>query len=59
MVTIKTPDNVYGLKNHDWVEYCGEIWMVMNVQKVKARMQQTQFATDRHCSHYFYIELRK
>lgn len=58
-VTIKTPDNVAGLKSEDLVLYQGEKWIVTNVQKIKARMQQTQFATDKNCSHYWYIELRK
>ena len=57
--TIKTPDNVYGIKSEDIVEYQGEKWFVASVQKIKARMQQTEFATDKNCSHYWYIELRK
>lgn len=58
-VTIKTPDNVAGLKSEDLVLYQGEKWIVTNVQKIKARIQQTEFATDKYCSHYWYIELRK
>lgn len=57
--TIKTPDDIYGIVSQDLVWYQGEKWIVVSVQKIKARMQQTQFATDRYCSHYWYIELRK
>lgn len=58
-ITIMTPDNVYGIKNNDLVMFQGEKWIVVDVQKRKAHMQQSQFASDRHCSHFFYIELRK
>lgn len=57
--TIKTPDNIDGIKSECLVWYQGELWVVVDVQKVKARIQQTQFATDKNCSHYWYIELRK
>ena len=57
--TIKTPDDIYGIVSQDLVWYQGEKWIVVSVQKIKARIQQTQFATDRYCSHYWYIELRK
>lgn len=56
---IKTPDNIMGIKNNDLVEYQGECWIVANVQKSKAKMQNTQYANDRKCSHYWYLELRK
>ena len=58
-ITIKTPDNVYGIQSEDLVLYKGERWIVVNVQKMKARMQQSEFATDMNCSHYYYIELRR
>ena len=58
-VTIKSPDNLWGISADDLILYQGEKWIVVSVQKIKARMQQTQFASDRHCSHYWYIELRK
>ena len=58
-ITIQTPDDVYGIKNNDLVLYQDEKWIVINVSKRKARMQQSQFASDRYCSHYWYIELRK
>ena len=57
--TIKTPDDVFGIQSECLVWYQGELWLVVDVQKIKARIQQTQFATDKHCSHYWYIELRK
>ena len=58
-VTIKTPDNIIGLKNNDLVLYQGEKWIVMNVQKRIAHNQQSYFANNKHCSHFSYIELRK
>lgn len=58
-ITIKSPDDCGMLKEKDIVEYEGEYWMVKDVQKRKARMQQSEFARDKYCSHYWYIELRK
>ena len=58
-VTLKTPDNCEGLESKDLVEYEGEIWIVDSVQKRKPRKQNTYFARDKHCSHFWYIELRK
>lgn len=58
-VTIKTPDNIMGIKPEDVVYYAGELWIVSSFQKIKAKMQQTQFASDNNCSHYWYIELRR
>lgn len=58
-VTIKTPDDLTGISGEDLVWYEGEKWIVSSFQKIKARMQQTEFATDKHCSHYWYLELRR
>lgn len=58
-VTLKTPDDVTGIKNKDIVLYRGEKWFVVSVQKILARIQQSEYATDHNCSHYWYIELRK
>ena len=58
-ITIQTPDNVFGLKNNDLVLYQGEQWIVNNVSKRKAHIQQSHFAPDKYCSHFWYIELRK
>ena len=58
-VTIKTPDNVYGIESECLVLYQEELWLVVDVQKIKARTQQTFYANDKNCSHYYYIELRK
>ena len=58
-VTIKSPDNLMGIKNNDLIEYQGEKWIVVNVQKTKARIQNSYYANDKNCSHYWYIELRK
>ena len=57
--TIRSPDDCFGLKQDDLVEYQGETWIVVTVQKGKAKLSNTFFATDRNCSHYWYIELRK
>lgn len=59
MTTIKSPDNLSKIKSEDLVEYQGEKWIVVNVQKSKAKIQNTMFATDKNCSHYWYLELRK
>lgn len=58
-VTLKTPDDCVGLQSKYLVEYQGEFWIVVSVQKSKARKSNTMFASDRNCSHYWYIELRK
>lgn len=58
-ITLKTPDNLDGIKNHDLVEYQGEKWVIENVQKSKAKIQNTQYAINKNCSHYWYLELRK
>ena len=58
-VTIKSPDNLEDIKSEYIVEYQGEKWIVVSVQKSKARMQNTFFAADKNCSHYWYLELRK
>lgn len=59
MITIKSPDNLMGIKSKDLVEFQGEKWIVVNVQKSKAKIQNTQYAANRNCSHYWYLELRK
>ena len=58
-VTIKSPDNCEGLKNNDLVEYQGCLWRVDNVQKKKARIQNSEFAADSVVSHYWYLNLVK
>lgn len=58
-ITIKTPDNIMGMEANDLVYYDGQKWMVVTYQKIKARMQQSMFASDKNCSHYWYIELRR
>ncbi len=58
-VVIKSPDDLTGIKSEDIVEYEGELWMVRSVQKRKARIQQSEFASNSQCSHYWFIELRK
>lgn len=58
-VTIKSPDNLENIRSKDLVEYQGEKWIVVSVQKSKAKIQRTYFASDKNCSHYWYLELRK
>lgn len=58
-VTIKSPDDLSGIKENDLVLYQGEKWIVLSVQKTKARVQNTMFASDKNCSHFWYLELRK
>ena len=58
-VSIRTPDNCFGLKSEDLVQYQDEIWIVVDAQKSKARKGSTMFASDKNCPHYWYIELRK
>ena len=58
-VTIKSPDDLGKIQSKDLVEYQGEKWVVVSVQKSKARLQKTYFASDKNCSHYWYLELRK
>ena len=56
---IQSPDDLGKIKNNDVILYQGEIWFVKDVQKRKFRIQSTEFATDRNCSHNWYIEIRK
>lgn len=58
-VTLKTPDNLTGIKNNDLVEFRGEKWIVIDAQKKKAKVQQTYFLKSECCSHLWYLELRK
>lgn len=58
-VTIKSPDDLAGMKANDLVEYLGERWIVTNVQKVKSRKQNARYAKDGYCSHFWYVDLRR
>ena len=58
-ITLKTPDNCEKLKSEDLVEFRDELWIVVSVQKSKARTGNRMFVKDQYCSHYWYIELRK
>ena len=57
--TIKSPDNLENIKADDLVEYQGELWRVDDIQKSKAKIQNTLYAYDRNCSHFWYLSLRK
>ena len=65
-VTIMTGDDLssmYNIKqdvrNRVLVEYQGELWRVDNVQKRKARIQNSEFANPDYVSHYWYLSLIK
>ena len=58
-ITIKSPDNLEGVASEDLVEFRGSKWRVINVQRSKARNQNTFFGRESNCSHYWYLELRK
>ena len=58
-ITIKSPDNLVQIVEKDLVEFNGELWIVDNVQRSKAKNQNTFFAKDKNCSHYWYLELSK
>ena len=58
-ITIKSPDNLNGIASEDLVEFRGELWRVISVQRSKARNQNTFFGQEKNCSHYWYLELRK
>ena len=65
-VTIMSSDNLASLqakqldmRNEVLVEYQGELWRVDNVQKRKARIQNTEFGNVNRVSHYWYLSLIK
>lgn len=65
-VTIMSSDNLTSLssealnvKNKVLVEYQGQIWRVENVQKRKARIQNSEFGNPNRISHYWYLSLIK
>ena len=58
-ITIKSPDNLSSIREKDIVKFRGEMWRVSSVQRSKARNQNTFFAKDNNCSHYWYLELSK
>lgn len=57
--TIKSPDDLGNIKVDDYIEYQGEIWRVDDVQQTKAKLQNTYYADNKNCSHFWYIALRK
>lgn len=65
-ITIMSGDDLTSLyntkldiKNKVIVEYQGEIWRVENVQKRKARIQNSEFGNPDRLSHYWYLSLIK
>ena len=58
-VTIFTTDDVKNIKRNDIVEYQEELWRVSDVQRKKARIQNSEFAAATNVSHYWYLTLKK
>lgn len=58
-VTLESPDDCSMLESKDLVEYQGEKWIVVSVQRSKARVNSTIFLKEKYCPHYWYIELRQ
>lgn len=65
-VTIMSSDDLTDLYNNKkemsnrvLVDYQGEIWRVNDVQKRKARIQNSEFANPDYVSHYWYLSLIK
>lgn len=65
-LTIMSSDDLTGLYNSSQdisnrvlVKYQGELWRVDNVQKRKARIQNSEFAKSSEVSHYWYLSLIK
>lgn len=59
IVTIATPDDLTGIKQNDYVEYQGKMWVVENFQTKKFRIQSSEFATADKVSHDWYLTLRR
>lgn len=58
-ITLKTPDNINGIKQNDIVLFRGETWMVETAQRKKAKAQNSCFLKSDNCAHFWYLELRK
>ena len=65
-VVIMSPDDLSSLysvqqdiRNKVIVQYQGELWRVDNVQKRKARIQNSEFGRIASISHYWYLSLIK
>lgn len=66
VLTIMTGDDLSDLyndkqdiRNRVIVEYQGDIWRVDNIQKRKARIQNSEFGKVSKTSHYWYLSLIK
>lgn len=65
-VTLKSPDDLtdmyvqtQDITNKALVEYQGEIWRVEDVQKKKARIQNSEFGKVSTISHFWFLSLIK
>jgi len=58
-ITIRTPDDVEGLKNNCIVEYQDDKWIVVSVQRKNVRNGMTEFAREKNVPHFFIIQMRR
>jgi hypothetical protein len=58
-VTIRTPDDVTGIKNNCIVLYEGFAWRVVSVQRKNIRNGMTEFAEENDVPHFYYLQLRR
>lgn len=62
-ITIRTPDDVSTLqkqvKNNCIIEYQGEKWIAVSVQRKNIRNGMTEFTSERNVPHFFIIQMRK
>lgn len=58
-ITIKTPDNMLGIKTDDAIEFDGERWFVSAISRQRVRIQQSDFTNQKSLHYYWYLSLRK
>ena len=58
-VTLRTPDDISGIKNDDIVKYQGVKWIVTSVQRKNVRNGMTEFTYEDNVPHFYYIQLRR
>lgn len=57
-VTIRTPDDITGIKQNCIVKYQGKKWIVVSVQRKNVRNGMTEFALEDDVPHFYYLQLR-
>ena len=58
-ITIKTRDNVQGIKNNCLVLFQNEVWIVDVVQRKHLRSGNTEFAKEEDATNIWFIQMRK